>query len=546
MPLPFHFNFKNPDYRTVFEWRIDNLRRIQKTPGALAAMRTYYRENPAQFIIDWGVTYDPRNIERGLPAVIPMFLFPKQEDWILWLMEKWRGREPGLTDKSRDMGLSWVTVAFASTMCLFHNDMAIGFGSRKEEYVDKSGSPKSLFWKARMFMANLPIEFRGMWNERQHAPHMRIQFPETGSVMTGEAGDNIGRGDRASIYFVDESAFLERPLLVDAALSQTTNCRIDLSSVNGMDNPFATKRHSWPDSKIFTFHWRNDPRKDQDWYAKTCADIDNPVIVAQEIDLNYSASKTGVLIPSEWVQAAIGADIKLGIKPTGEKTSGYDVADEGKDKCAHAGRHGFLLERLAEWSGKGSDTFESTQQVFNNCDEWGYDEVQYDADGLGAGVKGDARVINLQDIRKSRQVTFKKFQGSAGVIDGTREIDVSDTGKANGRTNEDYFANRKAQAWWALRLRFLATYRAVVMGMAYDPDHIISIDPNLPYLNKLTGELSQPTYKTNPAGKVAIDKAPNGSKSPNLGDSVMIAFAPKAREYKGVLDYDDVDFSVYN
>jgi hypothetical protein len=40
---------------------------------------------------------------------------------------------------------------------------------------------------------------------------------------------------------VDESAFLKRPLLIDAALSQTTRCRIDLSSVNGMNNPFAQK-----------------------------------------------------------------------------------------------------------------------------------------------------------------------------------------------------------------------------------------------------------------------------------------------------------------
>jgi hypothetical protein len=331
---------------------------------------------------------------------------------------------------------------------------------------------------------------------------------------------------------------LERPLIVDAALSQTTNCRIDLSSVNGMDNPFAQKRHSWPSHKIFTFHWRDDPRKDDTWYAKTVMDIDNPIIVAQEIDLNYSASKVGVLIPSEWVQAAIGAHLALGIAPSGERLFGYDVADEGSDKCAHAGRHSFLLDHIDEWSGKGSDTFASTQHVANNCDEWGIVRGQYDADGLGAGVKGDARVINEQDIRKGRQLEFKKFQGSGHVIEGKKEIEVSDTGKANGRTNEDYFANRKAQGWWLLRLRFLATYRARVLGMAYDPEKLICIDPNLPMLTKLTMELSQPTYTTNTIGKLIVDKAPKGTKSPNLGDAVMIAFAPEPREYKSVLDYD--------
>src|SRR5690606_36724248 len=128
------------------------------------------------------------------------------------------------------------SVAFACTMCLFHDGLTFGFGARKEEYVDKLGHPKSLFYKARMFMEHLPPEFRRGWT-RDHAPHMRISFPATASVITGEAGDNIGRGDRAAMYFVDEAAFLERPQLVEASLSATTNCRIDISTPNGRANP---------------------------------------------------------------------------------------------------------------------------------------------------------------------------------------------------------------------------------------------------------------------------------------------------------------------
>lgn len=99
------------------------------------------------------------------------------------------------------MGISWLTIATASSICLFNRGVAAGFGSRKEEYVDKIGSPKSLFDKARNFINLLPAEFRGTWDIRKHAPHMRILFPDTDSVMSGEAGDGIGRGDRASFYF---------------------------------------------------------------------------------------------------------------------------------------------------------------------------------------------------------------------------------------------------------------------------------------------------------------------------------------------------------
>ena len=39
-------------------------------------------------------------------------------------------------------------------------------------------------------------------------------------------------------------------------------------------------------------------------------------------------------------------------------------------------------------------------------------------------------------------------------------------------------------------------------------------------------ELSQPTYSQNSNGKILVDKKPDGARSPNKADSVMIAFAP--------------------
>lgn len=304
MPIPFPFDFKKPDYVQVFEWRVERLQRIRSTPGALDTLKLFYRDNPAQFIIDWGMTFDPRNVERKLPAAIPFLLFPKQEEWVHWFMDRWHSQEPGITEKTRDMGMSWLTVGLADTVCLFNHGVVAGFGSRKEEYVDKIGSPKSLFWKARMFLSMLPNEFRGGWDVNKHAPHMRILFPDTDSAITGESGDGIGRGDRTSFYIVDESAFLERPQLVDASLSATTNCRQDISTPNGMGNSFAQKRHGGK-IKVFTFHWRDDPRKDDAWYQKQVDELD-AVTVAQEIDINYSASVEGVLIPSAWIQAAAG------------------------------------------------------------------------------------------------------------------------------------------------------------------------------------------------------------------------------------------------
>lgn len=523
-------DFKNPDYHAIFSKRFERLVKIRQDPSIVPKLKAYYRTDPVAFISDWGCTIDPRNVPLKRPVMVPFVLFPRQLEWMVWVLKMLEESQNGLTEKSREVGMSWCAVGLASALCLFNDDFAVGFGSRKADYVDKTGDPKSLFHKLRTFLDTIPIEFRGGFNSKnkQHAPYMRLTIPETGSVITGEAGDNIGRGDRTTLEFVDEAAYLEHPEIVDASLSQTTNCRIDMSSVNGMDNPFAQKRWSWPEGRIFTFHWRDDPRKDETWYEFQKTKIDNPVIVAQELDLNYNASKEGILIPSEWAQAAVNAREKLGLPLAGARKAGADIADRGKDKNAFAGRYGIALQHLDDWTGKESDIFSTVQRIFGMCDDHGYEGFKYDADGLGAGVRGDARVINEQRVQAHRnELADEPFWGSGGVLDPEEEVYKAD-GTTNGRKNEDYFENRKAQAWWYLRVLFQTTFRAL-QGLPYNPDNIISIEKDsieAKVFNRLMMELSQPTYKTNGVGKILVNKMPDDAKSPNLADSVMICYSP--------------------
>jgi hypothetical protein len=75
-----------------------------------------------------------------------------------------------------------------------------------------------------------------------------------------------------------------------------------------------------------------------------------------------------------------------------------------------------------------------------------------------------------------------------------------------------------------LRNRFKATYDAI-NGKDYQADELISLHSGLKELGKLTSELSRPTYKFNGAGKMLVDKSPDGTKSPNLADAVMMCFS---------------------
>jgi hypothetical protein len=528
--LPFAFDWKKPDYQAVFEYRARWLLELRREPAKLAKLWAWYRDNCAiaQFICDWGCTTDPRDSGQGQPSLRPFILFPKQIEWIDWFLERWRTPEHGLTEKSRDCGITWLAMAVTNTLAMWQEDLNFGFGSAKADKVDLADSPDCMFFKGRFFLRHLPVEFRNGWDERRDCAYMRIIHRKTGSSLIGEAGENIGRGGRTAAYIVDEAAHLPHPQAVDDALLSNTKCRIDLSSVSGMANPFAQKRHGGQ-FKVFTFHWRDDLRKDDAWYADMKAHTD-PVTLARNVDIDYAASVEGRLIPMLWFQAAIGAREKLGIEPSGVRRGGFDVADEGKDKCAFAGRWGIELEYLDHWIGKGGDIFKSTERVFGFCHQGEYDDFVYDADGMGSGVRGDARQINARRKAEGlKQIRDYPFHGGGGVADPDAVFRMGSgdvKSMATARTNRDMFANLKAQGGWALRCRFQATYRAVVEGLPYNPDEIISIAPDLPYLADLTLQMQQPTYSINGAGKVVIDKAPDGMASPDLYDAVVISYTP--------------------
>jgi hypothetical protein len=329
----------------------------------------------------------------GLPANIPFVLRPGQVELVDWLLERESTQTHGLIEKSRDEGMSYVVLGFYLHRWLFVDGFAGGVGSRKEDLVDKKGDPKTLLHKFRDMFSKLPpwMKPKG-FIEKVHDNYMRIINPDNGATVTGEAGDNIGRGGRTTMYFLDEWAFVERQEAVDAAISQNTNVHIKGSTPNGIGDRFHQDRFSGRYS-VFTMPWRSNPDKSWQvelrgkliypWYEKQKATLDD-VVLAQEVDINYAASVEGVLIPSAWVEAAIDSHIALDIAPSGERTGGLDVADEGKDKNSFATRYGIVLQFLDTWSGKGDDIFGTTQKTIDLCLDMRLDHFLYDADGLGA------------------------------------------------------------------------------------------------------------------------------------------------------------------
>ena len=512
------------DYDAIWRERVERLEWLRAHPGDLRRLKTYYRTHIADMVNDWGVTVDPRNANTDLPVILPFTLDQRQREWIEFTVDHWRRGKYGLTVKSRDVGVSWLIVGTSISICCLFNNVAIGWGSFKREKVDWRGDLGSIFEKGRSYLEELPVEFAAGYDAFTCSFERRLLFPDTAGSIIGEIGDNIGRGGRTTLYFVDETAYLEHDQTVDAALSKNTKCRQDASSVHGMDNTFAQRAHQKSiieNRDRFDFHWRDNPRFTEKDYEEFL-ELWGPVITAQELDMNFQASVEGIVIPAAWVNASIDAHVKLKLKVSGELLIALDVADQGIDKNAAAVRHGIVLEHAESWSGKESDTFKTAEHAFLMCDTHHARLMLYDADGVGAGIRGDGNQINKQRATKNiPRVEVRAFRGSAEVLDPEKEM-------VKGRKNKDFFANYKAQSWWWLRMLFQNTYRAV-QGREYNPDMIISIDSSIAEKARLLIELSQPTYSQNNAGKLLIDKQPEGKPSPNLADAVMMAYAPRRK-----------------
>lgn len=542
-----------PNYRDIWEWRQRQLLAMRADKNLeYGAIKYYEQGRVVEFITHWLDTYDPRNAGvKGKHTSMPFVPFERQAELINFVMGMIEGNEDGMIEKCRDAGVTWICVGISVYLWRFWPGVSVGWGSRKQDLVDRLGDADSIFEKIRMAIKSLPAEFLPVgFDPKRDMTFMRIVNPENGSTITGEVGDDIGRGGRKRVYFKDESAHYRRAEMIEASLGDNTNCQIDVSSVNGLGNVFHRKRESaeiWEGEthenvvNAFLFDWSEHPAKSQEWYDVRRKKAEAAGLLhkfAQEVDRSYAASQVGAVIPAHWIEAAIDAHIKLGIEPTGPWLTGLDVADNDRalDKNAQVFRRGIVLTGADEWHDR--DVGVTARRAIDNCRELGGEiRFEYDAIGLGAGVKSEINGMRDRDELPDN-IEFDAWWASASPQFKDKHMieDDEETPK-----NGDFYQNLKAQGGWMLRRRFEKTYKAIVQDEDFDPDELISISSELSpkIMAQLKKELAQPTAGHSVAtSKLLINKTPDGTKSPNLYDATVEAYWP-------IEDKDEVNVGVW-
>lgn len=303
-------------------------------------------------------TYNPRTN----PPAIPFITYEFQDEFIGELVKRIENQKDLLVDKSRDMGVSWCVLTVFTWFWLFRGEgMDFLCGSRKEQYVDKIGDMDTLLQKIRFILEKtprwmLPPDFA----LKDHCTYMKIINPHTKSAISGEAtNQNFSRGGRRRAIFFDELAFWDVDAPAWRSAADTTNCRIAVSTPCGFNNQFARLRHS-KSIDVRSLHWTLHPLKTEGakdaktghpishaeahqawrqnpssiispWYESEVKRRNNdPVEVAQELDISYEGSVEGVLF--EWATMETQKDKQIQLSQD-RKVVVFDPSTQGDDEA---------------------------------------------------------------------------------------------------------------------------------------------------------------------------------------------------------------------
>lgn len=241
--------------------------------------------DPVYFINNWCWTFDPR-LE---PGDFPFKLFPKQEEAVRFLYDRYKKGEVGVVEKSRDMGATWIAVAFTLWGFLFEKGFVVRWGSTTVDEVDDM-TIDSIMGKVRYILEKLPPMMRPKMAIDKRLLMMK-DYSSNNTIIGEATGPTFGRSGREKITFIDEYAFIKHSEAVWSSISQTSNTKVVISTPNGEDNQFYWLATNKNIPKI-SLHWSDHPYKDDAWYEEQKKKM-KKWQVAQEIDIDYTASKEG-------------------------------------------------------------------------------------------------------------------------------------------------------------------------------------------------------------------------------------------------------------
>lgn len=246
----------------------------------------------AHWIDSYVWTYDPR--PEAAPNHLPFKLYDFQREHLAFLEAQYKGNRDSFTEKSRDMGVSWLSLAWLLHHWLFDDSFQALVGSRKEDLVD-NWQLDSLFGKLAYIVERLPAWMLPKSWTPKHRQYMKLVHPTSGNAIIGEsANPNFSRQGRYSAMLLDEFGFWPWARAVWTASADASPCRIVITTAE--PGSFAKELRQSGRIYVKSLHWTLHPHKDQSWYDRE-RERRTDEDVAKELDINWSGAVRGLVYP---------------------------------------------------------------------------------------------------------------------------------------------------------------------------------------------------------------------------------------------------------
>ena len=283
------------------------------------------RRDPAYFMTMFGVVFEPRDVSGRPPQWMPFIPFGFQVQFVRWwqhvMAQNEMGRGDGITEKSREMGYTWMMCVIMVWAWLFMDIFVCGIISRTEEQVDKPGKTDTIFAKIRAQLGiergiparlrlpkwMLPEGFDPTWS----GPHNKLRtliHPTRTNTLQGETTTEMsGVSGRATMRFNDELARFDAGQGAWGNQQAVTLHRFGGSSADRKSGMFfynlarraeaAITDPMQPGPSFSRLDYWLHPFHTEEWLENERARSEDPVVFAREYEIDYFAGQGDFVYP---------------------------------------------------------------------------------------------------------------------------------------------------------------------------------------------------------------------------------------------------------
>ena len=246
-------------------------------------------QDPSYFINQYCTIQHP---QRGK---IKFKLYDFQYD----VLKAYQENDYNIVLKSRQLGISTLSAAYALWMMLFHNDKNVLCIATTKD------TAKNIVTKVRIMYDGLPA-----WLKTQIIENNKLSlvFKNGSQIKALASTESAGRSEALSLLILDEAAFIDKIDIIWTASQQTLatggQC-LAISTPNGVGNWF---HKTWLDAtdevnkfNTIKLHCSAHPDRDQSWRDEQDKNL-GPSQAAQECDADFLSSGRSVVDPAvlEW------------------------------------------------------------------------------------------------------------------------------------------------------------------------------------------------------------------------------------------------------